>query len=72
MGMKKVFSGSNILAQAFKLKLEEIGIETIVKNNIQSAKVAGFGSAGQAVEIFIEEKLYEKAHKVIEDFKAGV
>ncbi|OIQ16214.1 MAG: hypothetical protein BM557_10100 [Flavobacterium sp. MedPE-SWcel] len=72
MGMMKVFSGSNILAQALKLKLEEAGIDTIIKNNVQSATMAGFGSSGQAVEIFIDERFYGKAHKTIEDFKMSI
>jgi len=72
MGMMKVFSGSEILAMAIKAKIEEAGVDTQVKNNIQSATVAGFGTSGQAVEVFINEKDYGKAHKAIEDFRMSI
>ena len=53
MGLMKVFSGSEILAMALKEKIEAIGVDTVLKNNIQSARLAGFGTMGQAVELFI-------------------
>lgn len=72
MGMMKVFSGSEIFAQALRIKIEEAGVETVVKNNIQSARMSGFGDMGQAVEVFIDEKDYGKAHKAIEDFRMSI
>jgi hypothetical protein len=72
MGMMKVFSGSEILAMALKSKIEEAGVDTMVKNNIQSATVAGFGTSGQAVEVFINEKDFGKAHKAIEAFRMSI
>lgn len=68
----KVFSGSEILAMNLKARIEEAGVDTIVKNNIQSARIAGFGAAGAAVEVFINEKDYGKAHKAIEDFRMSI
>lgn len=72
MGLMKVFSGSEILAQALQQKIEAIGIDTVVKNNIQSARLGGFGSSGLAVEIFIQEVDYGKAHPVIEEFRLSI
>jgi len=72
MGVIKIFSGSEILAMNLKARIEEAGVSTIVKNNIQSARVAGFGSSDQAVEVFINEKDYGKAHKAIEDFRMSI
>lgn len=71
MGLMKVFSGSEILAQALQSKIEEAGVQTVVKNNIQAARVSGFGELGQAVEVFIYERDFGKVHQVIEDFKMG-
>ena len=39
MGMIKVFSGSQILAQALNEKIRAAGVETIMKDNIQSARL---------------------------------
>lgn len=72
MGLIKVYSGSEILAQALKAKLEEKEVQVIKKDNIQSGRLAGFGIADQAVELFIEEREYNKAHKVLEDFRMSL
>jgi len=72
MGLMKAFSGSEILAQALQSKLEEAGIQTVIKNNIQSGRLAGFGTADQAVEVFIQETDFAKANPVIEEFRLSI
>ena len=72
MGLMKVFSGSEILAMALKEKIEAIGVDTVLKNNIQSARLAGFGPMGQAVELFIQETDFSKANPVIEEFRMSI
>jgi hypothetical protein len=72
MGLMKVFSGSEILALALQQKIEEAGVNTVVKNNIQSATMAGFGTSGQAVEVFIQEVDFGKANPVIEEFRLSI
>jgi hypothetical protein len=71
MALVKVFSGSEILAQALQSRIEAVGVNVIVKNNIQSSNAAGVGSLGQAVEVFIEDRDKEKAAQAIEYFKMG-
>ncbi len=72
MGLMKVFSGSEILAQALQAKLEDAKIYAIAKNNIQSGRISGFGTADQAVEIFIQETDFAKANPVIEEFRMSI
>jgi hypothetical protein len=72
MGLMKIFSGSEILALALQEKIEAIGVKTIVKNNIQSARLAGFGNADLAVEVFIQEVDFGKASPVIEAFRMSI
>jgi Putative prokaryotic signal transducing protein len=72
MGLMKVFSGNEILAQALQVKLEAVGIEVTTKNNVQSGRIAGFGTADQALEIFIQETNFAKANPVIEDFRMSI
>lgn len=72
MGMIKVFSGSQILAQALQQKIEAVGVKTIIKDNIQSARLGGFGNSDLAVEIFIEEVDFGKANPVIEEFRMSI
>lgn len=68
----KIFSGSEILAQALQTKLEEANVSTNIKNNIQSGRLAGFGTSDQAVEVFIQETDFAKANPVIEEFRMSI
>jgi Putative prokaryotic signal transducing protein len=72
MGLIKIFSGNEILALALNAKIEAIEVKTVMKNNIQAARISGFGESGQAVEIFINEKDYGKINKVLEDFRMSI
>ena len=68
----KVFSGSEILALALQERIEAIGVDTVLKKNIQSARLGGFGELGQAVEVFIQETEFSKANPVIEEFRMSI
>ena len=72
MGLMKVFSGSEVLALGLQERLEEAGVETVKKDNIQSARAAGYGGSDLAVEIFIQETDFAKANPVIEDFRMSI
>jgi hypothetical protein len=72
MGLMKVFSGSEILALSLKEKIEAIGVDVVKKDNIQSARLAGFGSSGSAVELFVQETEYGKVSPVIEEFRLSI
>ena len=72
MGLMKVFSGSEVLAIALQQRLEEAGIDTTKKDNIQSARLGGFGQTDLAVEVFIQETDFAKANPVIEDFRMSI
>jgi len=72
MGLMKVYSGSEVLAIALQERLEEAGVETVKKDNIQSARMGGFGGSDLAVEVFIQETDFAKANPVIEDFRMSI
>ncbi|MDX6183276.1 DUF2007 domain-containing protein [Flavobacterium sp. Fl-77] len=72
MGLMKVYSGSEILANALLEKLEAAGVETLKKDNIQSARLGGYGGMDLAVEVFIQETEFAKANPVIEDFRMSI
>ena len=72
MGLMKVFSGSEVLAIALQERLETAGVETVKKDNIQSARLAGFGQTDLAVEIFIQETDFAKANPVVEEFRMSI
>lgn len=72
MGLIKIFSGSEILARNLQQRIEEAGISTVVKDNIQSARLGGFGNSDLAVEVFIQESDFGKAHPIIEEFRMSI
>ena len=72
MGIMKVFSGSEILADVLKLKIEEVGVEVVKKDNLQSARLAGFGNTDLAVELFVVERYYGKISPVLEEFRMSL
>ena len=60
MGLMKVFSGSEILAIALQERLEEAGVETVKKDNIQSARLGGFGQTDLAVDCLFRKQILQK------------
>jgi hypothetical protein len=43
-----------------------------MKDNIQSARLAGFGSSGSAVELFVQETEFAKSKSCIEEFRLSI
>ena len=72
MGLIKIFSGTEVLALNLQGRIEAIGVNTVIKNNIQSGQLAGFRTANQAVEVFIQEVDFGKVNPVIEEFRLSI
>lgn len=72
MGLIKIFSGSDILAKNLQQRIEDAGISTVIKDNIQSARLGGFGNSDLAVEVFIQEVDFSKANPIIEEFRLSI
>jgi len=72
MGLIKIFSGSDILAKNLQQRIEDAGISTVMKDNIQSARLGGFGNSDLAVEVFIQEVDFGKANPIIEEFRLSI
>jgi hypothetical protein len=71
MGLMKVFSGSEILALALQGKIEEIGVNTVIRNNNQSNVLPSISST-KPIELFIQEIDFSKASPVIEEFRMTI
>jgi hypothetical protein len=50
---------------ALKEKIEAIGVDTVMKDNIQSARLAGFGSSGSAVEVLYKKLILQKQIRLL-------
>jgi hypothetical protein len=71
MGLMKLFSGSEILAQALKEKIEAIGVNTVIRNNNQS-NVLPTMSNTKPVELFIQETDFSKVNAIVEEFRLSI
>jgi hypothetical protein len=71
MGLMKLFSGSEILAQALQEKIEAIGVNTVIRNNNQSNVLPTMSNA-KPVELFIQETDFSKVNAIVEDFRLSI
>ncbi len=70
--LKKIFEGSLIETQPIVEILEEVGIEPIIKDRSESARLAGFASEiPMQVEVYVFENQYNKAIQALKDISYG-
>lgn len=66
----KIFSGNFIMVQLMITRLEEIGIEPIIKDESESGRLAGFGSSIQGFqELYVHKDELDKAVPVVESVR---
>lgn len=62
----KLYVGSNIIIARIKVELEAQDIKALVKDGYKQGLGAGFGGGSpSAIEIFVTEKDFEKAHEIV-------
>ena len=62
----KVFSGSFIIVQVVKDRLENVGINAIIKDESESGRLAGFGASIQGFqELYVNHDEEEKAQPIV-------
>lgn len=68
----KIFTGTSILTNRLAYLLDQVDIATLVKDSKESARLAGFGTTGSSVELFIFNSDLEKASPIIDNFKKEI
>jgi hypothetical protein len=63
----KIYTDSAIVINRMAQVLEENQIQSIVKDNVQSAIMAGFGSSGFEVALYVSKSDYEKAQAILKE-----
>tara|TARA_R110002050_G_scaffold122015_1_gene240465 strand:- start:1745 stop:1972 length:228 start_codon:yes stop_codon:yes gene_type:complete len=61
----KIITGSAITISRFEFLLNENNIETRVRDNVESARLAGFGAQQNDVELFVQSVNVGKAQSII-------
>ncbi|MGB6035163.1 MAG: DUF2007 domain-containing protein [Cryomorphaceae bacterium] len=65
----RLMTGSSITIQRMVALLEEHNISSQMKDNVESARAAGFGVPQNSVELHVYESDAEKAQQIIKDFQ---
>lgn len=65
----KVYSGSAIVANRIHSLLEAAGIFTIIKDQVESGRLAGFGVPPNSIGLFVLKSEVEKANAIITTFE---
>ncbi len=68
----KIFTGTSILVNRLAFLLEEQNIPSIIKNDKESGRLAGFGTTGSSVELHILNTDIEKSKNIIDSFKLEI
>ena len=66
----RIYTASAITINRLAQLLEEQNIPSIIKNNQESGRLAGFGTTAESVELYILDTDVEKAQKVVDVFKS--
>ncbi len=68
----KIFTGTSILVNRLAQLLDEKGISTFIKDEQESGRLAGFGTIGSAVELFVFDSDKDEALLVVEEFEKEI
>ncbi|PWG04193.1 putative signal transducing protein [Polaribacter aquimarinus] len=68
----KIFSGSSIIVRGLQNLLDDNKIHYIIKDNFESARLAGFGEQMNAVEVHILSSDKQKAEPIVEKYRKEI
>jgi len=68
----KVYTGTSILTNRLAYLLDEKSIPTLVKDQKESGRLAGFGATEYSSELFIYSSDLDKAESIIENFRKEI
>ncbi len=67
-GYTKIFTGNFIMAQKIVSLLKDQDIQVIIKDESESARLAGFGASIEGLQdVYVEHTVAEKAKEIIGD-----
>lgn len=64
-----VFSGSSILVKGLQNRLEDNNISIIIKDRVESARLAGFGAHSTAIELQVLSIDLARAKPIIANYE---
>ncbi len=68
----KILSGQSIFVNRISAVLREAKIVSLIKDQVESGRLAGFGTPSNAVGLFVFKSDAEKAIEIIKKFKEDI
>ncbi len=68
----KIFVGTSILVNRLAQLLDDEDIPSIIKDDKESGRLAGFGTTGDSVELLIFNSDRERALPIVDKFKEEI
>lgn len=65
----KILTSSSIIINRVASILDYNNISTLIKDNVESARLAGFGTSLNDIELYVKDSDFETAQKIIDEFK---
>ncbi len=67
-----IFTSSGIIIRGLEIRLKNAGIQCIVKDKFESARLAGFGEQMNNVELLVHEDDLDKATPIVDSYKSEI
>lgn len=64
----KILTGSSIIINRIAELLEQNNIPILIRDNVESARLAGFGAPQNDVELYVFQSDFSRAQSIIEAF----
>jgi len=68
----KIYSGNSIFVHRLHTVLNEAGIASLIKDQVESARLGGFGVPSNSVGLFVFSSDTDKATEIIKKFKQEI
>ncbi|MBD99155.1 MAG: hypothetical protein CMO34_04860 [Verrucomicrobia bacterium] len=69
---QRMLTSNAMTVQRISAILEQNGIPSMIKDNIESGRLAGFGTAQNDVDLYVNSADLERAKAIIEDYEGDI
>jgi hypothetical protein len=68
----KLFSGTSIIVRGLQNILDDNQIGYVVKDNVESARLAGFGAQQNDIDLYVLESDFTRAKAFVENYQEKI
>ena len=68
----KVFSGTSIIVRGLQNILDDNQIGYVIRDNVESARLAGFGAQRNDIDVYVLENDFSRAKALIENYQEKI